>query len=71
MTTFFYTYAGGYFGRWGAAYAVLLALVVGLSQVPVSAWLLERFGTGPMEWLTRRLVYGRDEWSGKREPGGA
>ncbi|GAA5534359.1 DUF418 domain-containing protein [Deinococcus aluminii] len=65
MTTFFYPYAGARFGMWGAAPAVLLALIVGLAQVPVSAWLLARFGTGPLERLTRLLVYGRGV---RREP---
>ncbi|WP_216328362.1 DUF418 domain-containing protein [Deinococcus aestuarii] len=59
MTTVFYPYAGGGYGRWGAAAAVLLALAVGLAQVPLSAWVLRRFGTGPLEALTRVLVYGR------------
>lgn len=59
MTAFFYPYGGGYFGQWGAGYAVLLALIVGLGQVPVSAWMLARFGGGPLERLTRVLVYGR------------
>lgn len=66
MTTFFYPYGGGYFGQWGAAYSVLLALVFGLAQLPVSAWVLARFGTGPLERLTRLLVYG---WGTRREPG--
>lgn len=65
MTTFFYPYGGGWYGQWGAALAVLLALIVGLVQLPVSAWLLERFGTGPLERLTRLLVYGR---RARREP---
>ncbi|WP_034385851.1 DUF418 domain-containing protein [Deinococcus sp. YIM 77859] len=66
MTTFFYPYGGGYFGQWGAAYSVLLALVFGLAQLPLSAWVLSRFGAGPLERLTRLLVYG---WGTRREPG--
>lgn len=58
MTAVFYPYAGGQYGTWGAAPAVLLALVVGLIQLPVSAWVLARFGRGPLEALTRALVYG-------------
>lgn len=66
MTTFFYPYGGGQFGRWGAAPAVGLALLVGLAQLPLSGWLLRHFGSGPLERLTRLLVYGRPA---RREPG--
>ncbi|MBB5236211.1 DUF418 domain-containing protein [Deinococcus budaensis] len=66
MTGVFYPYAGAQFGRWGAAAAVGLALLVGLAQLPLSAWVLRRFGSGPLETLTRRLVYGR---GARREPG--
>ncbi|GGL70119.1 hypothetical protein GCM10010840_05150 [Deinococcus aerolatus] len=57
MTAVFYPYAGAQFGQWGAAAAVGLALGVGLLQLPVSAWWLRRFGSGPLEWLVRRAVY--------------
>lgn len=68
MTTIFYPYAGAQFGTWGAAPAVLLALAVGLAQLPVSAWLLRQYGGGPLERLTRALVYGRASAT-RREPG--
>ncbi|ACO45000.1 DUF418 domain-containing protein [Deinococcus deserti] len=58
MTTLFYPYAGGLTGQFGAASAVVLALALGLLQIPVSMWWLRHFGTGPMEWLVRTLVYG-------------
>jgi uncharacterized protein len=58
MTTVFYPYAGAQFGKWGAASAVALALVVGLIQLPISAWVLRRWGMGPLERLVRALVYG-------------
>ena len=58
MTTVFYPYAGAQFGRWGAAATLALALGFGLLQLPLSAWMLRRFGTGPAEWLVRRVVYG-------------
>ncbi|MCP2015333.1 uncharacterized protein L1280_002495 [Deinococcus sp. HSC-46F16] len=58
MTTVFYPYAGGQFGRWGAAPAVLLALGVTLAQIPLSQWMLRTWGSGPLEELVRTLVYG-------------
>lgn len=68
MTAIFYPYVGAQFGTWGAAPAVLLAVLVGLAQVPVSAWLLRSSGGGPLERLTRALVYGRPAGR-RREPG--
>lgn len=48
----------GEFVVWGAAQTLALALLVGLAQVPLSAWWLARFGQGPVEGLVRRVVYG-------------
>lgn len=61
MTTVFYPYAGAQWGQWGAAACLGLALAVGLLQLPISAWWLRRFGSGPLEWLLRALVYGLPE----------
>lgn len=58
MTTVFYPYAGAQWGQWGASACVVLALAVGLLQLPISAWWLRRFGSGPVEALVRALVYG-------------
>lgn len=59
MTALFYPYGGAQWGRWGAAACLLLALAFGLMQVWLSGLLLRRWERGPLEWLTRRLVYGR------------
>lgn len=58
MTTIFYPYAGAQWGQWGAAPSLLLALSVGLLQLPISRWWLQHYGMGPMESLVRALVYG-------------
>ncbi|WP_412026954.1 DUF418 domain-containing protein [Deinococcus yunweiensis] len=58
MTTVFYPYAGAQWGQWGASACVVLALAVGLLQLPISAWWQRRFGSGPVEALVRALVYG-------------
>ena len=58
MTTLFYPYGSGFYGQWGALPALLLALVLGLTQVWLSNLYLRRFSTGPAEWLVRQLVYG-------------
>ncbi|WP_092265174.1 DUF418 domain-containing protein [Deinococcus reticulitermitis] len=59
MTTIFYPYAGAQWGRWGAAPALALALAFGTLQLLFSAWWVRRFGSGPVERLLRRGVYGR------------
>lgn len=48
----------GEFAAWGAAQTLALALLVGLAQLPLSAWWLARFGRGPVESLVRRVAYG-------------
>jgi uncharacterized protein len=40
---------------------VLLALGVAAVQVPASVWWLERFRSGPVEWIWRSLTYGRPQ----------
>lgn len=58
MTTVFYPYAGAQWGRWGAASTLALALAFGAVQVWLSGLIVQRYGSGPMERLVRRLVYG-------------
>jgi hypothetical protein len=41
----------------GAAMAIAAAIIV--VQIPLSAWWLSRFRFGPIEWIWRRLTYGR------------
>jgi len=41
----------------GAAMAIAAAIIV--LQVPLSAWWLSRYRFGPIEWIWRRLTYGR------------
>jgi uncharacterized protein len=38
---------------------LLAVLIFFAVQVPLSRWWLARFEMGPMEWLWRRLTYGR------------
>ena len=45
-------------GRWGAASTLALALAFGAVQVWLSGLIVQRYGSGPMERLVRRLVYG-------------
>lgn len=47
------------FGRVGAFHQALIALAIWLTLVVLSHLWLKRFRQGPMEWLWRRLEYGR------------
>ena len=50
------------FGLWwhiGAARAMSIALIIIALQIPLSALWLSRFRYGPVEWVWRRLTYGR------------
>jgi uncharacterized protein len=61
MATFiFYGWGLGFWGKVGPALDLLLALALFfIVQVPVSHWWLNRFETGPLEVLWRKLSYGR------------
>jgi uncharacterized protein len=59
-TALFYGWGFGLWGKVGNALDLLLAVVIFFAiQVPLSKWWLARFELGPMEWLWRRLTYGR------------
>ncbi|MFL5466765.1 MAG: DUF418 domain-containing protein [Gemmatimonadaceae bacterium] len=50
------------FGLWwhvGSSRAMAIAAAIILVQIPLSAWWLSRYRFGPVEWLWRRLTYGR------------
>ena len=50
------------FGLWwhtGASRAMAIAAAIIIVQIPFSAWWLSRFRFGPVEWIWRRLTYGR------------
>ena len=54
----FYGYGLGLFGRLGTASALAIGIAVYVAQVLFSAWWLQRFRYGPVEWLWRTLMYG-------------
>src|SRR6266550_1785459 len=45
--------------RIGAAQTMAIAAAIIVLQIPLSAWWLSRFRFGPVEWIWRRLTYGR------------
>ncbi len=59
MTTIFYFFGLGLYGKLHLHWSLLIALSVALAQVPLSRWWLSRHAMGPAEWLWRRLTYGR------------
>jgi uncharacterized protein len=59
-TTLFYGWGFGLWGRVGPALDLVIAVAIFfVLQVPLSRWWLARHELGPMEWLWRRLTYGR------------
>ncbi len=61
MTTLFYGYGAGLFGRWGRVELTLVVLGVWALMLLWSKPWLERFRYGPLEWLWRSLARGRVE----------
>jgi uncharacterized protein len=58
-TTIFYSYGLGLYGRVGPLADIFLGLAIYSLQVPFSRWWLSTHRYGPMEWVWRRLTYGR------------
>lgn len=59
-TFVFYGWGLGFWGKAGPALDLLLAVAFYFGvQIPLSAWWLKRFELGPMEYLWRRLTYGK------------
>jgi uncharacterized protein len=64
-TTIFYGWGFGLWGQVGPALDLWLAVLIFFAvQIPLSRWWLSRHETGPLEWLWRRLTYGRAPLSG-------
>lgn len=55
----FYGYGLGLFGKLGVAAALAIGTGVYILQGVFSAWWLQRFFYGPVEWLWRSAMYGR------------
>ena len=58
-TTIFYSYGLGLYGRVGPLLNLFLGVAIYSAQVPLSRWWLSTHCYGPMEWLWRRMTYGR------------
>jgi uncharacterized protein len=54
-----YGFGLGLWWRIGASRAMAIAAAIIAVQLPLSAWWLSRFRFGPVEWVWRRLTYGR------------
>jgi uncharacterized protein len=54
-----YGFGFGLWWRIGSSAAMAIAAAIILVQIPLSAWWLSRFRFGPVEWVWRRLTYGR------------
>jgi len=54
----FYGYGLGLFGRVGVTTALAIGIAVYVAEIAFSAWWLERYRYGPVEWLWRSAMYG-------------
>lgn len=54
----FYGYGLGLFGKLGVAAALAIGIGVYILQIVISAYWLQRFFYGPVEWLWRSAMYG-------------
>lgn len=59
FSVIFLGYGFAFFGRMGAASALLLVALVYFFQAIFSTFWLRRFQFGPLEWLWRTITYGR------------
>lgn len=57
----FFGYGFGFFGRMGAASALLLVSIVYAFMALLSTFWLSRFRFGPLEWLWRSITYNRSQ----------
>lgn len=58
-TLIFYSYGLGLYGEVGPTVGLLLTLLIFALQLRLTAWWLDRYRFGPLEWLWRSLTYGR------------
>ncbi len=54
----FYGYGLGLFGRLGVAAAFAIGVIVYVLQIALSAFWLQRYRYGPVEWVWRSFMYG-------------
>lgn len=60
-TLIFNGYGLGLYGRTAPLFGVILVIIIFLAQIRFSAWWLERYQFGPMEWVWRSLTYGKKQ----------
>ena len=58
-TTIFYSYGLGLYGRVGAVFGLVIAIVIFIAQLFISKFWLKRYQFGPVEWLWKSLTYGK------------
>ena len=58
-TLIFYSYGLGLYREFSPLAGLVTTILIFFAQIRFSAWWLERYRFGPMEWLWRTLTYGR------------
>jgi uncharacterized protein len=60
-TTIFYGHGFGYFGSVERVGQIIIVFVIYATQLAIAPVWLRRFQFGPLEWLWRRLTYGKPQ----------
>jgi uncharacterized protein len=58
FTLLFYDYGLGLYGSIDPTYGLVLTILMFILQIRISAWWVERYKFGPLEWLWRTITYG-------------
>ncbi|MCH7498069.1 MAG: DUF418 domain-containing protein [Candidatus Marinimicrobia bacterium] len=58
-TVLFFGYGFGWYGSVGFTGKFVVTLILFTCQMAASAWWLNRYRYGPLEWLWRTMTYGR------------
>lgn len=58
---YFYGFGLGYYGQYNASQLLCFVVCVWLVQITWSNFYLRYFEIGPLEWVWKRLTYGKDE----------
>ncbi len=56
-TLFFYGYGLGFYREFGPAFGLAFTILIFFGQIKFSAWWLDHYDFGPMEWFWRTLTY--------------
>ena len=66
-TTLYYSWGGGFYGQVNPVAGLVPTVAIYAAQVAASVYWTRHFTYGPMEWVWRRLTYGRGRLPGRMQ----